>query len=79
MEISRQEAVRTIEQFISGEGAAWDWDDFISRNHADSLVEAVKQRCANLREDFPPERPTEYCSKEGFKVLAELAKQSSGA
>src|SRR5436190_27641 len=66
---SKEEVAIIIENFISGKGSDWEWDDFISCPINDLRLEKVRYRCASLDEEFPAEKSGEFCNAEGIKVL----------
>lgn len=77
-----QEAIVTIEEFLSGTGNMWEWDDFLSVPPRDPLVTTIQGFCRQLRFDFPPASPREYCSEKGKQqlrlYLAEIERRSEG-
>lgn len=59
-----------IEGFLEGTSKdPWEWDDFISVPLADPVLDSVRQRCADIRDEFPPATPGSYCGPEGEDVL----------
>jgi hypothetical protein len=71
MKRASEEIANTIEGFVSGKGDQWAWDDFISIRLSDPELEAVRQKCVAIRDQFPPTDPKAYCSEAG---LAEMRK-----
>ena len=70
MKIIKSEIAQVIENFLSGKGGRLDWDDFISipiKN--DPELNAIRIRCAELPDSYPPDLPGHYCSDEGIGVL----------
>jgi hypothetical protein len=63
------EAIATIEEFLSGSGNMWAWDDFLSIPARDPLVAVVQGFCSQLRSDYPPTNRVEYCSEAGKRRL----------
>ena len=78
MKRTRQEVAETIEAFVNGTGRQWDWDGFISIRLDDPDLEAIRQKCIAVRDEYPPSKPTDYCSEAGMEVMRGLA-QSLGA
>jgi hypothetical protein len=74
METTLEHAIREIENFLSGQGGAYDWDEFTTRpikNNAE--LESIRLRCFHLRDAYPP-RPgqSSYCNDEGIAVLRRI-------
>jgi len=78
MKRTRQEVAETIEAFVNGTGRQWDWDGFISIRLDDPDLEAIRQKCIAVRDEYPPSKPTDYCSEAGMEIMRGLA-QSLGA
>jgi hypothetical protein len=74
MKRTREQVAETIEAFINGTGRQWDWDGFISIRLDDPELEAIRQRCVTIPDQFPPTTKSEYCSEAGLQVMRELAK-----
>lgn len=73
MKRTSEEVATTIEGFVNGSGRQWDWDGFTSIRIDDPELEKVRQRCIAIRDEFPPENPTEYCSPAGMEAMRKLA------
>lgn len=73
MKRTREEVANTIEGFVNGTGRQWDWDGFTSIRIDDPDLEAVRQKCLSVRDEFPPAKPTDYCSEAGMEVMRQLA------
>jgi hypothetical protein len=71
MRRSQAEAAAILRAFLAGAGSAYDWDDFISIRISDPHLDAVRERCAGLPEEFPTESAQEYCSEAGLDVIRE--------
>lgn len=71
--MNRAEAKELIGRFVAGETTDWEWDDFVSTPSRDSLLESLRVKCLQVRDEFPPERAGEYCSESGAKQLLALA------
>jgi hypothetical protein len=68
--LSRDEIAQILENFLQGKGNPWDWDDFTSgMSLEDSHLEEIRIRCSGLSEEFPPDRPYEYCNEKGRDII----------
>jgi hypothetical protein len=72
MKRSREEVAGTIEAFINGTGRQWDWDGFTAIRLDDPELEAIRQRCVAIPDEFPPSTKTDYCSDAGLQVMRNL-------
>jgi hypothetical protein len=72
MKMTREEVAKTIENFVSGTGGKWDWDDFTAMRLDDPKLDAVRHKCFSVRDQFPPTGPHQYCSDAGIQALREL-------
>ncbi len=72
MKMTRKEVAKTIEDFVNGTGGKWDWDDFVSIRLQDSELDAIRQKCVSVRDEFPPSDTRDYCSEAGMQVLRDL-------
>jgi len=68
--MTRAEVANTIQQFLDGTGSDWDWDDFCSFEIADPALDAIRQRCIGIHDEFPAK--TGYCDERGEAVLREF-------
>jgi len=59
----------TIENFLDGKGADWDWDSYLSTRFCDSYLQEVQMRMNGMSNEFPPQQTGSYCGSEGFKVM----------
>ena len=73
MKRTREEVANTIEGFANGTGRQWDWDGFTSIRIDDPDLEAIRQKCLAVRDEFPPAKLTDYCSEAGMEVMRKLA------
>ena len=62
-----------IVRFLQGEADAREWQEFVSLPILDSELEAIRQRCLFIEEEFPPAEPGQFCGPEGLGVLRALA------
>jgi hypothetical protein len=73
MKTTQKEIAQVIEDFLSGKGGRWDWDDFTSIRINDTPeLDAIRIRCATLPDSHPPDRPGCYCNDEGIRVLESI-------
>ena len=75
VDVTADQVAATIENFVEGRGAAWDWDDFLSLRIADPRLEAIRERCSGLPEEFPPHEPGHYCGGGGVRVMRALVRE----
>lgn len=47
-------------------------DDFISLRLSDPELEAVRQKCVAIRDEFPPSDPKAYCSEAGLAEMRQI-------
>jgi hypothetical protein len=73
--LTSSEVRQILLSFLDGSGGPWDWDDFTSLRIADSALDRIRERCAGLCQEFPPERPNEYCSDAGTRIILEFIQQ----
>jgi hypothetical protein len=73
MKRTSEEVANTIEGFVSGTGRQWDWDGFTSIRIDDPELEAIRQKCIAVRDEFPPEKAGDYCSPAGMEAMRKLA------
>ncbi|QEF97956.1 hypothetical protein Mal15_20020 [Stieleria maiorica] len=64
--LCRAEVVQIIERFLSGEGGAYEWDDFLSLPIADPNLDRVRQQC--VRVDWASKKGRESIER----ILAEI-------
>lgn len=75
VDVTADHVAATIENFVEGRGGAWDWDDFLSSRIADLRLEAIRQRCSGLSEEFPPQAPGHYCGGDGVEVMRAFVRE----
>ncbi|MEY2504529.1 MAG: hypothetical protein QOJ05_1167 [Verrucomicrobiota bacterium] len=73
MKRTSEEVATTIEGFVNDTGRQWDWDGFTSIRIDDPELERIRQRCIAIRDEFPPEKPSDYCSPAGMEEMRKLA------
>lgn len=70
----KQEIAEIIMRFVENRSEdELEWDDFVSVREKDPAFEAVRLRCAAVREEFPPKDKRDYCSEAGFNELRRIA------
>lgn len=67
------EVRQIIQNFISGDGKDWDWDDFISLKISDPYLEGVRKIAEDLPKRYPPKVSGHYCNEDGQKKLRIIA------
>jgi hypothetical protein len=73
MKRTREQVANTIEGFANGGDNQWDWDGFISIRIDDPELEKIRQRCIAIRDEYPPEKVTDYCSPAGMDEMRKMA------
>ena len=76
-DISPKEVRDILAGFIEDTSGPYDWDDFVSVPIRDPKLEAIRRRCAGLREEFPPESQHEYCGAGGVEVIRRFIQELS--
>ena len=72
MKRTPEEIANTIESFVNGTGGQWAWDGFISIRLSDPELEAIRQKCLSIRDEFPPTDPRAYCSEAGLEAMRQI-------
>ncbi len=72
MKRSREEVAKYVDDFVSGRGGSWDWDDFTSVPIEDPALEEVRQRCLRVAQDFPAESDRGWCGPAGMEELCRI-------
>ena len=55
-DLTRGQVAQILEDFLTGAGGDWDWDDFtLGTSFDDEYLENVRKRCVGLWKEFPPE------------------------
>ena len=68
--LGRLDVAQILENFLEGTGGLYDWDDFISVGTvADERLKQIQRHVNLLSEEFPPEKPGEYCNGQGRDVI----------
>ena len=67
------EVAKILEDFLEGKGNPLAWDGFTQGSSFDDFdnerLEQIRQRCARLDQEFPPEKPGEFCNQQGRDVI----------
>jgi hypothetical protein len=79
MKRTREQVANTIEGFVTGTGNQWDWDGFTSIRIDDPELEKVRQRIIAVRDEFPPDKPSDYCSPAGMEAMRKMVDELRGA
>jgi hypothetical protein len=68
--LARHEVAGILEDFLRGTGRPLDWDGFtLGMSFEDESLERIRLRCLGLSEEFPPEKPGEYCNQQGRDII----------
>lgn len=67
--LTKAEVARIIETFVNGQGSPWDWDEFVSVPINDPYLDTIRECCARLDEEFPPNQPGQYCGPAGLEIM----------
>lgn len=73
MKRTPEQVAKAIDDFVSGDRNQWEWDGFISIRIDDPELEAIRQRCIAVRDEFPPDKVTDYCSPAGLEAMRKMA------
>lgn len=63
------QVAKFMEDFLTGAGPKWEWDDFLSTPVADAELEKMRERCRHLDLEFPPDKPGRFTNDQGFAVI----------
>ncbi len=74
----RSEAADAIEAFVTQSDVFSDWDKFIASPAEDPELEEVRQFCAKVTQEFPPDGVDEPCGEAGVEALEACAAQLRG-
>lgn len=69
IDVSRDYVVDLIQEMIDGNSQGWDWDDFTSIPIKDPYLDGIRQRCARLWQEYPPDRKADYCGPKGVEIM----------
>ena len=67
--LTREQVAQILDDFVSGKGGRWDWDDFISFPIEDEYLDLIRERCTHLSEEFPPDAPRAFTNQRGIDVI----------
>jgi hypothetical protein len=79
MKRTREQVANTLEGFVTGTGNQWDWDGFTSIRIDDPELEKIRQHALALPNEFPPEKPSDYCSAAGMEAMRKMVDELRGA
>jgi hypothetical protein len=79
MKRTREQVANSIEGFVTGTGNQWDWDGFTSIRIDDPELEKFRQRVIAVRDEFPPDKPGDYCSPAGMDAMRKMVDELRGA
>lgn len=74
MKMTHTEVVGKIDALVNGTGGKWDWDDFVAIRLSDPELDAIRQKCVAVREEYPPTNPGDYCSPAGLEIMRGIAR-----
>ncbi len=74
----RRYVAYVLNAFVDKEDFFSDWDNFLANPMENPELEAIRQRCKRLPEEFPPSAPGVYCGPAGLEVLRDYAKPLQG-
>jgi hypothetical protein len=66
------EVAQYIENFLTGKGGAWDWDDFTSVPITNPNLEAIRIKCGEVSFTHPSTQG-HWCNQAGLEILRDLA------
>src|SRR3954469_14366498 len=72
MKRTPEQVAKAIDDFVSGGQNQWEWDGFISIRIDDPELEKIRQRCIAIRDEFPPDKASDYCSPAGMEEMRKL-------
>ena len=74
-DLTVSEVVTYIENFATGKGKSYDWDDFTSCPHNDPRIADIVRECEHVAITFPPRHNREWCNEDGLKELMRIAQR----
>ena len=66
---SKHDVADTIHAMIDGNSQDWAWDDFPTIPIQDPYLDGIRERCAHLWQEYPPDREADYCGPEGVEIM----------
>lgn len=72
MNLSDDEVINYIENFVYRKGEEYDWDDFTAMPIKDQFLDWVRKESISVHDRFPPESGEGYCSQKGLDYLLSL-------
>jgi hypothetical protein len=78
-ERTREEVAQILQEFLDGTDKDLSWDDFtLGMSFKDEELKKIQNRCTMLGQEFPAEKPSEYCNEQGRDVIRGYIKQLRG-
>ncbi len=68
-----KEVASLIDRFLDGSAAEREWHDFTSTKCKDLIVEGFRLRINKIKDQYPAQSRTEWCSEEGCEALRQVA------
>jgi hypothetical protein len=75
---TREEVADILERFITNVTDEWEWDDFICISITDPQLNSIRERCAQLPQEYPPKNGQGYCDEGGIEVIRQFILQLRG-
>lgn len=72
---TKEEVYDVISRFLDDSLGEFEWDDFITSNHSDPVIQKIASYAASLSFFYPSKDPLAYCSEEGVTKLNDLLKK----
>jgi len=70
---TNEDAAAIIRGFVRGTADSYEWDDFETQNELNPDVDIAINLCWFFAGQFPPEKPTEYCSRGADEYFLRIA------
>ena len=69
IDVNKDYVADLIQEMIDGNSQGWDWDDFTTIPIKDPYLDGIRQRCARLWKEYPPDRKADYCGPKGVEIM----------
>lgn len=74
--LSHEEVAQILESFLQGKGNTLAWDGFtLGMSFDDEYLERIRIRCIGLSQEFPPNKPDEYCNEQVRDVIRSFIRE----
>lgn len=73
--LGRQDVAQILEDFLTGRGDTWAWDDYMSFALEDEELDRTRIRCSGVDTEFPPVEKRHFCGEKGFEVIRGLIRE----